>query len=142
MALYQKNGVNPAGGCIPLLLQMPFFFAFYKVLTVVIELRGAPWLWVLDLSQPEPGLFRWLPILMLITQVVMQKMTPPTPGADPMQQKMMYLMPLVLFIPFYQASAGLVLYWLTGNVVGIIQQYFFNKAAGPATARVSEKKSK
>lgn len=145
MALYSKHGINPAGGCVPLLLQMPFFFAFYKVLTVVIELRGAPWLWVPDLSQPEPGFLRWLPILMLITQVVMQKMTPPTPGADPNQMRMMMLMPLILFIPFYQASAGLVLYWLAGNVIGIIQQYFFNKAAHkpvPAPAGAGGKKDK
>jgi len=138
MALYQKHGVSPLGGCLPLILQMPFFFAFYKVLTVVIELRGAPWLWVSDLSQPEAGFFRMLPIIMMLTQFWMQRMTPPTPGADPNQQRMMMLMPLILFIPFYSASAGLVLYWLTGNVVGIVQQYFFNKmAAQPAAGAKS-----
>jgi YidC/Oxa1 family membrane protein insertase len=143
MALYQKHGVSPMGGCLPLLLQMPFFFAFYKMLTVVIELRGAPWLWVTDLSQPEPSLIRVLPILMVITQFAMQKMTPPSPGMDPNQQRMMYFMPLVLFIPFYSASSGLVLYWLTGNVVGIIQQHFFNKAAAhPAPAAKSSPNKK
>ena len=79
-----------------------------------------------------------LPIIMMLTQFWMQRMTPPTPGADPNQQRMMMLMPLILFIPFYSASAGLVLYWLTGNVVGIVQQYFFNKmAAQPAAAAKS-----
>lgn len=126
MELYQKAGINPLGGCVPLILQMPFFFAFFKVLSVAIELRGAPWLWVADLSQPEAHWFRVLPLLMLVTQVVMQKMTPST-SADPTQQRMMMLMPIVLGAMFYGASSGLVLYWLTGNLVGIVQQYFFNK---------------
>jgi YidC/Oxa1 family membrane protein insertase len=128
MALYSKHGINPMGGCIPIAIQMPFFFAFYKVLYTAIELRGASWLWVGDLSQPEAAFIRILPIGMLITQVMMQKMTP-TPGQDPSQKTMMMLMPIVLSVMFYSASSGLVLYWLTGNVVGIFQQYFFNKAA-------------
>jgi YidC/Oxa1 family membrane protein insertase len=136
MALYQKSGINPLGGCIPLLLQMPFFIAFFKVLSVAIELRGAAWLWVPDLSQPELSWFRLLPIGMLVTQVAIQKMTP-TPSADPSQQKIMMLMPLMLGVMFYGASSGLVLYWLTGNVVGIVQQYFFNKThPAPTTAPV------
>jgi YidC/Oxa1 family membrane protein insertase len=146
MALYKKHGVNPMGGCVPLLLQMPFFFAFYKVLSVAIELRGAPWLWVADLSQPELSWFRILPLLMIVTQVVLQKMTPAT-SPDPTQQRMMLLMPAFLGFLFYTASAGLVLYWLTGNVVGIVQQYFFNKfgavavpAAAPAAAPARKKK--
>ncbi|MBA3973924.1 MAG: hypothetical protein C0504_06860 [Candidatus Solibacter sp.] len=143
MALYQSEGINPLGGCIPMLLQMPFFFAFFKVLSVAIELRGAPWLWVSDLSQPEAGMIRFLPILMLITQVLMQKMTP-TAGGDMAQQRMMMtMMPILLAVMFYSASSGLVLYWLTGNVVGIVQQYFFNKLApmsGPVQAATSKKK--
>ncbi|MCO5353336.1 MAG: membrane protein insertase YidC [Bryobacteraceae bacterium] len=147
MALYQKSGINPLGGCIPLLLQMPFFIAFFKVLSVAIELRGASWLWVPDLSQPEQSFIRLLPIGMLITQVGIQKMTP-TPSADPSQQKIMMLMPIMLGVMFYGASSGLVLYWLTGNVVGIVQQYFFNKThpiAAPApvqTTAQSKKKKK
>ncbi len=135
MALYQSEGINPMGGCVPLLLQMPFFFAFFKVLSVAIELRGAPWLWVTDLSQPETQMIRWLPIIMLATQVWMQKITPVT-SPDPSQQRMMaIMMPAVMTIMFWSASAGLVLYWLTGNVVGIAQQYFFNKMAQqPAVA--------
>lgn len=143
MALYQKHGINPVGGCVPLLLQMPFFIAFFKVLSVAIELRGAQWLWVTDLSQPETLPIRILPVTMLITQVGMQRMTPAV-GADPQQQKlMMYMMPVMMTFMFYGASSGLVLYWLTGNVVGIAQQYFFNKAAAkPATPQVIISKKK
>ena len=142
MALYSKHGINPMGGCIPIVLQMPFFIAFYKVLSTAIELRGASWIWVGDLSQPEAAFIRILPIGMLITQVIMQKMTP-SPGQDPSQKTMMMLMPVVLSVMFYSASSGLVLYWLTGNVVGIIQQYFFNKAAvSPVPAAPPARKKK
>ena len=142
MALYSKHGINPMGGCIPIVLQMPFFIAFYKVLSTAIELRGASWLWVGDLSQPEAAFIRILPIGMLITQVIMQKMTP-SPGQDPSQKTMMMLMPIVLSVMFYSASSGLVLYWLTGNVVGIFQQYFFNKAAvSPVPAAPPARKKK
>ncbi|MGQ9918824.1 MAG: membrane protein insertase YidC [Bryobacteraceae bacterium] len=143
IALYQKHGINPMGGCLPLLLQMPFFIAFFKVLSVAIELRGAQWLWVTDLSQPEASFIRLLPIGMLVTQVILQKMTP-VASPDPSQQRlMMVLMPVMLTVLFYSASSGLVLYWLTGNVVGIIQQYFFNKTAAkqtPAPAQAPRKK--
>ena len=130
MDLYKKHGVNPMGGCMPMILQIPFFFAYYKVLTVAIEMRGAQWLWVTDLSQPEKIPIRVLPITMIITQFIMQKMTPST-TADPSQQKMMLMMPLILGFMFYGMSSGLVLYWLTGNVVGIAQQWVFNRAASP-----------
>jgi len=135
IALYQKHGINPMGGCLPLLLQMPFFIAFFKVLSVAIELRGAQWLWVTDLSQPEATVIRFLPVGMLVTQVILQKMTP-VASPDPSQQRlMMVMMPVMLTVLFYSASSGLVLYWLTGNVVGIVQQYFFNKtAAKPSPA--------
>lgn len=126
MELYRKHGVNPMGGCFPMLLQIPFFIAFYKVLTVAIELRGASWLWVTDLSQPEHLPIRILPLAMIISQFVMQKMTPTT-TADPVQQRMMLMMPLVLGFMFYGVSSGLVLYWLTSNLVAIAQQWFFNK---------------
>jgi YidC/Oxa1 family membrane protein insertase len=142
MELYQKHGVNPlGGGCLPLVLQMPFFFAFYKVLSVAIELRGASWLWVPDLSQPELSMIRVLPIAMIVTQVVMQKMTPNT-TTDPTQQKMMMFMPLMLGFFFYTASSGLVLYWLTGNLVGIAQQYLFNRAAAAraSAGKIGDKK--
>ena len=127
MALYSKAGTNPMSGCIPMLIQMPFLFAFYKVLAVSIALRGASWLWVGDLSQPEQLAIRVLPIVLVITGFIMQKMTPMT-TVDPSQQKTMMLMPLMMGFIFYQASSGLVLYWLTGNLVGIAQQWLLNKA--------------
>ena len=88
MDLYKKHGINPLGaGCMPLLLQIPFFFAFYKVLSVGIEMRGANWLWVSDLSQPETLPIRILPLAMIGTQFLLQKMTPPTPGAIPRSRR-------------------------------------------------------
>jgi len=143
MALYQKHGINPVGGCLPLLLQMPFFIAFYKVLSVSIELRNAPWLWIGDLSQPENLPIHILPVIMLVSQIWMQKMTPAV-GADPSQQRMMMIMMPVMFgVMFYNSPSGLVLYWLTGNLVGIVQQFFFNRAAtAPAGAQASLTKKK
>lgn len=132
MELYKKHGVNPASGCVPMLLQIPFFIAFYKVLSIAIEMRGAQWLWVNDLSRPEDIAIRVLPVMMIGSQFFLQKMTPNTSG-DPSQQKVMMLMPLFLGFMFYGQSSGLVLYWLTGNLVGILQQWFFNRMA-PAPA--------
>jgi YidC/Oxa1 family membrane protein insertase len=137
MDLYKREGVNPVGGCLPMLLQMPFFYAFYRVLSVSIEMRGASWLWVHDLSQPETLAIRALPVLLIVTQFLSQRLTP-QPGADPSQQKMMMFMPLVLGYMFYFASSGLVLYWLTGNVVGIVQQWLLNRG-GPPPAIVDVK---
>ncbi|MDZ4802629.1 MAG: membrane protein insertase YidC [Bryobacteraceae bacterium] len=136
MALYKKHGVNPLGaGCLPLVLQIPFFFAFYKVLSVVIELRGANWLWIPDLAQFDPWYL--LPVVMVVTQFVLQKMTPNT-TADPAQQKMMMFMPLMFGFLFFKAQAGLVLYWLTSNIVGVVQQAFINKVTPtPAVAVAS-----
>ena len=133
MALYKANGVNPMGGCMPLALQIPFFIAYYKVLSVSIEMRGAHWLWVTDLSQPETLAIHILPLLMIGTQFLLQKMTPST-TADPAQQKVMMLMPLMMGFFFYSAQSGLVLYWLTGNVVGLAQQWFFNRASATPLA--------
>jgi YidC/Oxa1 family membrane protein insertase len=134
MALYKAHGVNPLGaGCLPMLLQIPFFFAFYKVLSVAIELRGADWLWIKDLSHFDP--YYMLPIIMVVTQFVLQRMTPNT-TADPAQQKMMMFMPLMFGFLFFKASAGLVLYWLTSNLVSIAQQAFINKIT-PAPATVA-----
>src|SRR5512136_1633595 len=113
IALYKKHGGNPTSGCMPMLLPIPFFIAFYTVLTVAIEMRGARWLWVADLSQPETLAIRILPILLIVSQFVQQKMTPQT-TADPSQQRMMMLMPLMMGFFFYGMSSGLVLYWVTG----------------------------
>jgi len=129
MDLYKANGVNPMGGCVPMLIQMPFFFAFYKVFTVSVEMRGAPWLWVKDLSQPETIPIHILPVVMIASQFFMQKMTPQPAGVDPAQQKMMMFMPLMMGFFFYNLSSGLVLYYLTSNLVGMGLQWFFNKTA-------------
>ncbi len=132
MDLYKKHGVNPMGGCLPLLIQMPFLWAFYKVLSVTIEMRHADWLWISDLSRPESFALHMLPLIMVVTSFMLQKMTPVPAGGDPSQQKMMQFMPLMYLFFFWSASSGLVLYWLTGNIVGIAQQWFFNKTALPA----------
>ncbi len=126
MDLYKKHGANPLSGCLPMLIQLPVLYGFYKVLSVTIELRNAPWLWVADLSQPEQLPLHLLPIIMVLTQFIMQKMTP-NPTMDPAQAKMMQFMPLMFGFFFYNMSSGLVLYWLTGNLVGILQQYLINK---------------
>jgi YidC/Oxa1 family membrane protein insertase len=126
MDLYKKHGVNPMGGCVPMLLQIPFFIAFYKVFTVSVEMRGAHWLWVTDLSQPEHLAIKILPIVMIATQFFMQSMTPQPAGTDPSQQKMMKFMPLVFGFMFYNFPSGLVLYYLTSNLVSMGQQWFFN----------------
>jgi YidC/Oxa1 family membrane protein insertase len=128
MELYRKHGVNPMGGCLPMVLQIPFFIAFYNVLSSAIELRHANWLWVSDLSQPEQLAIKVLPLAMIASQFVMQKMTPST-SMDPAQQRIMMLMPLMLGFMFYWVASGLVLYWLTGNLVGIGQQWLINKTA-------------
>lgn len=130
MSLYKQHGVNPMGGCLPLLLQMPFLFAFWNMLSISIELRRAPWiLWIKDLSQHDP--YYIIPILMAVTMVIMQKMTPTT--VDPAQAKMMMIMPLVFSVMFLWMQSGVTLYWLTGNVVGIGQQVFINKYWAPHT---------
>lgn len=126
MALYKREGVNPVGGCLPMLVQLPFFYAFYRVLNIAIELRHAPWLWVTDLSSPETIALHILPIILVATQFFSQRLTPAA-GVDPSQQKMMMLMPLMFGFMFYYASAGLVLYWLTSNLVGIGQQLIINR---------------
>jgi YidC/Oxa1 family membrane protein insertase len=127
MDLYKKNGVNPAGGCLPMALQIPFFIAFYKVLSVSIEMRGASWLWVSDLSTVESLPIHVLPLVMIVTQFFQQKMTPTSAAVDPNQQKMMMFMPLIFGFMFYNLPSGVVLYYLTSNLVGIAQQMFFNK---------------
>ncbi len=126
MELYKKHKVNPVGGCLPMLIQIPVFFALYKILLSAIEIRNAPFmLWIHDLSIKDP--YYVLPILMGITMVVQQKMTPS--GMDPKQAKIMMLMPVFFTFMFLTFPAGLVLYWLVSNTLGIIQQYYINKKA-------------
>ncbi|MGD0281021.1 MAG: membrane protein insertase YidC [Dissulfurispiraceae bacterium] len=124
MELYKKHKVNPMGGCLPMVLQIPVFFALYKVLLISIELRGAPFmLWIHDLSSKDPSYV--LPIVMGITMVIQQKMTPSS--MDPMQQKMMMIMPVVFTFMFLSFPAGLVLYWLVNNLLSIGQQFYTNR---------------
>jgi YidC/Oxa1 family membrane protein insertase len=132
MDLYKREGVNPMGGCLPMLVQFPFLYAFYKVLYISIAMRGASWLWVHDLSQPETLPIHLLPVIMIITQFLTQKMTP-QPGVDPSQQKMFMIMPLVFGYIFWFLSSGLVLYYLTSNVVAIARQMILNRISGPIT---------
>jgi len=121
-ALYARHGMSMgtqmAVGCLPLLLTMPFLIAFYRVLQVSIELRGAPFLWIADLSQKDPLFLT--PVLMGGSMFVMQKMIPT--AMDPAQQRMMMLMPVVLMGMFLWAPAGLNLYWLASNLCSIVQQ--------------------
>jgi YidC/Oxa1 family membrane protein insertase len=140
MDLYKKHKVNPVGGCLPILLQIPIFFALYKILMISIELRQAPFmLWINDLSAPDTlfghlpdfipliGGFAVgpLPILMGATMVIQQKMTPTT--LDPTQNKLMMLMPIVFTFLFLNFASGLVLYWLMNNIFSIAQQFYVNK---------------
>jgi YidC/Oxa1 family membrane protein insertase len=128
MAVYKREGVNPMGGCLPMLLQMPIWIGLYQMLRLVIELRHAPWIWwIRDLSAPDP--YYIIPVLMGVTMYAMQKMTPVT-TTDPAQQRMMTLMPLMfggMFVIF-PVSSGLVLYILTSNLVGIAQQWFLQRS--------------
>ena len=133
MALYKKEGVNPVGGCVPLIIQIPFFYAFYRVLSLAIELRHAPWLWVSDLSAPESLPVHLLPIILVVSQLLTQRMTPP-PGMDPTQQKMTQFMPVIMGFIFYSLSSGLVLYYLTSNLVGIGMQLAINRFMPPPAA--------
>jgi YidC/Oxa1 family membrane protein insertase len=124
MKLYKEHGVNPAGGCLPILIQLPIFWGFFRMLVVSVEFRQSPFIfWIQDLSVKDP--YYVTPILMGITQFINQKMTPTS--ADPTQQKMMLIMPVVMTIFFMNFSSGLVLYWLTNNVLQIVQQYIMNR---------------
>nr|WP_320127009.1 membrane protein insertase YidC [uncultured Shewanella sp.] len=121
MELYKKEKVNPMGGCLPIILQMPIFIALYWVLLESFELRHAPFmLWIHDLSVQDP--YYILPLLMGVSMFVMQKMQPIAPTMDPMQVKMMQWMPVIFTVFFLWFPAGLVLYWLVGNIVAITQQ--------------------
>jgi YidC/Oxa1 family membrane protein insertase len=126
-ALYKKEGVNPAGGCLPLVIQMPFLFAYYRMLNVAMDLRHAPWLWIHDLSAPDP--LHILPVAIIVTMLVMQRMTPQA-GMDPAQQKMMnIMMPGMLGIMSWTLPAGLGLYWSAGQLIGIVQQAVMNRTS-------------
>lgn len=141
MAMYKEEKVNPMSGCLPILLQLPIFFALYKVLYVTIEMRHAPFYgWITDLSAPDPtsilnlfGLMPWsemmyigvLPILMMITMIMQQSLNPPP--ADPVQAKVMKALPFVFLFLFAGFPAGLVLYWVCNNTLSIMQQWVITR---------------
>jgi YidC/Oxa1 family membrane protein insertase len=128
MELYKTAGVNPASGCVPMLLTMPVLFAFYALLSVAIELRGAPFtLWIQDLSQHDPLYIT--PVIMGLTMLWQQWITPAA-GMDPAQQRVMMIMPLMFTFFFLWAPSGLVIYWLTSNLLTIGQQYLTNRIVG------------
>ena len=129
MELYKRHKINPVGGCLPMVLQIPVFIALYEVLYVAIELRHAPFfLWITDLSAKDP--YYITPVLMGATMFLQQKMTPS--AVDPAQQKIMMLMPVIFTFMFLNFPAGLVLYWLVNNVLSIGQQYFVYKTPAKA----------
>lgn len=140
MEFMRDNKVNPMGGCLPMLIQFPILIGFYRMIQSAIELRGAPFLWIGDLSQPDtllmiPGLggfpfiglpgvglpINLLPLIMGATQIWQIRLTPPSPGVDPAQQQMMRWMPLMMIVIFYNFSAGLALYWTVQNLLTIVQ---------------------
>jgi len=138
MAVYSREGINPLGSCLPMVFQMPIWWALWRVLTGAIELRHAPWMgWIHDLSAMDP--YYILPIGMTIMMYLMTKMTPQT-TTDPTQQKMMTLMPLFMGFIFFRLSSGLNLYMFTSNLVGIGQQYYLNKSEPlPAKGKFKKK---
>lgn len=136
MGLYRTEKVNPLGGCLPILIQIPVFIALYWVLLSSVEMRGAPWLgWIKDLSVPDP--FYILPIVMAVSMFVQTKLNPTPP--DPIQAKVMMIMPLVFSVMFFFFPAGLVLYWVVNNILSIAQQWQINRMLGkgktPAPAK-------
>lgn len=133
MELYKKEKINPMGGCLPILVQIPVFISLYWVLLESVELRHAPWiLWIQNLTAPDP--YFVLPVLNLATMWLTQKLSP-TPGMDPLQKKMMQAMPLVFGVLFAFFPAGLVLYWTVNGALGLLQQWVITKRHGtPAKA--------
>ncbi|WP_455285127.1 membrane protein insertase YidC [Cupriavidus necator] len=136
MALYRTEKVNPLGGCLPIVIQIPVFIALYWVLLSSVEMRGAPWLgWIHDLSVPDP--FYILPIVMAVSMFVQTKLNPTPP--DPVQAKVMMIMPLVFSVMFFFFPAGLVLYWVVNNILSIAQQWQINRMLGKGKAAVVAK---
>jgi YidC/Oxa1 family membrane protein insertase len=155
MEFMRENKINPLGGCLPMLLQMPVFFGFFSMIRSAIELRGASFLWVPDLSQPDtlfyiPGVgfpFNPLPLLMGVTMLWQARLTPVSPTMDPVQQKMMKYMPLMFMVFLYNFSAGLTLYWTVQNLLTILQTKLTKSnepaaAVAPATASALTPQSK
>ena len=145
LALQQRHGISPfasLGGCLPMLLQMPIWWALWRVLTGAIELRHAAWfLWIHDLSVKDP--FYILPAAMAITMYISMAMTPQSAAIDPAQQKMMRLMPLTFVVIFFRYASGLNLYMFTSNIIGVAQQYYLNRTRPlPSNSPFKNKKKK
>ena len=127
MKIYREEKVNPLGGCLPIAVQIPFFIALYWVLLSSVEMRNAPWVgWVQDLAAPDPWFI--LPLLMTLTSLLQTWLNPTPP--DPIQAKMMWMMPLAFSVMFFFFPSGLVLYWLSNNILSIAQQWMINKQLG------------
>ena len=127
MKIYREEKVNPMGGCLPILIQIPVFIALYWVLLSTVEMRNAPWIgWIHDLAAPDP--FFILPVLMTLSTLLQTWLNPTPP--DPMQAKLMWIMPLAFSVMFFFFPSGLVLYWLTNNILSIAQQWMINKQLG------------
>lgn len=127
MRIYREEKINPLGGCLPILVQIPVFIALYWVLLSSVEMRNAPWIgWITDLSQKDP--YYILPIVMTASTLFQTWLNPTPP--DPMQARMMWIMPMVFSVMFFMFPAGLVLYWITNNILSIAQQWFINKRLG------------
>jgi YidC/Oxa1 family membrane protein insertase len=127
MKIYKEEKVNPMGGCFPIMIQIPVFIALYWVLLSSVEMRNAPWiLWIKDLSSPDP--YFLLPIIMTLTTMLQTALNPTPP--DPMQAKLMWFMPLIFSVMFFFFPAGLVLYWITNNILSIAQQWVINTRMG------------
>jgi YidC/Oxa1 family membrane protein insertase len=127
MRIYREEKVNPMGGCFPIVIQIPVFIALYSVLLATVEMRGAPWaLWIHDLSAPDP--YYLLPLFMTLTTLLQTSLNPAPP--DPMQAKMMWIMPLAFSVMFFFFPSGLVMYWITNNVLSIAQQWIINTRMG------------
>jgi YidC/Oxa1 family membrane protein insertase len=127
MRMYREEKVNPLGGCLPIVAQMPFFIALYWVLLSSVEMRQAPWIgWITDLAVKDPWFI--LPLLMTASSLLQTWLNPTPP--DPLQAKLMWIMPLAFSFMFFFFPAGLVLYWLTNNILSIAQQWFINKRLG------------
>jgi YidC/Oxa1 family membrane protein insertase len=126
MALYKQENVNMYGGCLPLLIQMPLFFAYFRVLQNTVELRQAHWFWLTDLSNPDP--LHILPVIIIGTMFLTQFITP-SPGMDPAQRRMMaIMMPLIFGYTLWRYASGLALYWCTGNIINLIIQIAINQS--------------
>ena len=125
MDMYKKHGANPLGGCLPMLMQIPVFFAIYRVLLNAVELQGAPWiLWIDDLSRMDD--FYIMPLLMGASMFLQQRMTPNN-FTDPMQEKVMKYLPVIFTFFFITFPSGLVLYWFVNNLFSILQQFIVNQ---------------